>query len=583
MKFTATALGLLAGTVIAAPASMALPPRDTDTTLAPPSDAASPLHARLWIPQSWFDQSEKPEAGTETTEDGLNQRSPILIFSDMGTPKDGSGRVQRRDDLISDKELASIGQALVEAVEGLSSGELEELSRLAVRDDLAASDRMLMARNDGQIAERGAFVFFFAAAALVPLIFDIVDKLKNGKGAGLQRRNVLFSDPELVSIGRTVVETFNGLSPEELEQISGFSPRDTGDPAAFDGLLESRGNGPAIERRFLENFVEALIEFLKAKLGLDKPPVNTPALARRYFPAFTPNLVHANKATPQKEEDKLERRAEAVFNEMKLADEEKLVLEAMEECFPEQYSRLLGLDGNAVTSLTRRGFFIPALVVGWAVSVIVAAVDASMMAKRKNANRDLEGLNGVGEAFNHNLATLQMPEAVKEYLQEHTLLDAFAEVFPGGLESITESVARDETDLAGTSSDALVRRSPWIALPVGVVTFLVVFTVGLFTTSTSREDGHKAHRRAMDGAGPAFDTELVKIVLENLGEYSPEDLEHVPGLWARDVDEDLEKTDPGQIEMLLKLVPEWSEVDWPEVEVQVDALLRGLGYEIKGK
>ncbi|KAH6694996.1 hypothetical protein F5X68DRAFT_186525 [Plectosphaerella plurivora] len=161
------------------------------------------------------------------------------------------------------------------------------------------------------------------------------------------------------------------------------------------------------------------------------------------------------------------------------------------------------------------------------------------MAKRKNANRDLEGLSGVGEAFNHNLATLQMPEAVKEYLQEHTLLDAFAEVFPEGMESITKFVARDETDLAGTSSGALERRSPWIALPVGVVTFLVAFTVGLFTTSKSREDGHNAHRRALDGAGPAFDTELVKIVLGNLGEFSPEDLDHVPGPWTRDVDEDL--------------------------------------------
>ncbi|KAH7359247.1 hypothetical protein B0T11DRAFT_330944 [Plectosphaerella cucumerina] len=553
MKFTTAAICLFVGTTMAAPTPV----------LPPNGKPVSQLGARFILTPDWFERFSNNWAGAKTPEGDLHQRSPIVVFSHGGTSMDDTGGARRRGEVLSEPELISIGRTFVEAVEEISPKELEELSSLAA---LAPSDSLLTTRDEGevedQLVERGAGLFFFGIAAIVPIIFDVVDKLTKGKGA--QRRAELFPDPELASIGRTFVETFDGLSPEELEQISKLLLRDTDDSAVFGGLLETQGDGPALELR--------------------------------YFPALTSNLYHANTATPQEQKDQVQRRAEAVFNETKLADEEKLVLEAMEEYFPEtfdEYSRLVARDGDAETSLTRRFIPIPALVAGWAASLVLTAVIVVIRENQKNEARDLGSLNGVGEAFNRNLATLQMPPGVEEYLQEHTVLDAVAEVFPEGFEGITSVMAHNQNGSGGISGGALERRFPILAIPIGAVAYIAAWTIALVATSKPREDSGKAQRRGLDGVGPAFDTELVKIVLEHPGESSLEDLEHVSNLRHRDNDvvptevspleEKLDKITPEDMERLLRLVPEWSEVDWTEVEVQVDALLKGLGQEIKEK
>jgi hypothetical protein len=553
MKFTTAAICLFVGTTMAAPTSV----------LPPNGKPVSQLGARIILTPDWFERFNKNWAGAKTPKGDLHQRSPIVVFPNRGTSMDDTGGVQRRGEVLSESELISIGRTFVEAVEELSPEELEELSSLAA---LAPSDSLLTARDEGvvedQLVARGAGLFFFGIAAIVPIIFDVVDKLTKGKGA--QRRAELFSDPEMASIGRTFVETFDGLSPGELEQISKLLPRDTDDSAVFGGPLETQGDGPALEQR--------------------------------YFPALTSNLYHANTATPQEQKDQVQRRTKAVFYETKLADEEKLVLEAMEEYFPEafdEYSRLVARDDNAETSLTRRFIPIPALVAGWAASLVLTAVIVVIRENQKNEARDLGSLDGVGEAFNRNLATLQMPPGVEEYLQEHTVLDAVTEVFPGGFEHITSIMALDQADAAGTSGGALERRFPIVAIPIGALAYIAAWTIALVATSKPREEAGAAQRRGLDGFGSAFDTELVKIVLEDPGESSPEDLEHGSGLRSCDVDavltevsplgEKLVKTTPADMERLLRLVPEWSEIDWTEVEAQVDALLKGLGQEIKEK
>lgn len=200
--------------------------------------------------------------------------------------------------------------------------------------------------------------------------------------------------------------------------------------------------------------------------------------------------------------------------------------------------------------------------------------------------------------------------------------------------------ARDEIVSAETSS-GMIERKWYILIPLflsGYVGFWTGFFVGGLVYGKKEGGEENAQRRNLDGAGSAFDPAVVKIMLENLGEYTPEELDPLSDLWTRDVDvsrtsldgaitvrqtlpvnetavaeeklihfigetviaegqggvkvdydaaraevtpyiETLEKKFPGEIDQLLKSVPEWTDADWAEVTTLVHNLLKGLGTE----
>ncbi|KAH6695240.1 hypothetical protein F5X68DRAFT_186731 [Plectosphaerella plurivora] len=252
-------------------------------------------------------------------------------------------------------------------------------------------------------------------------------------------------------------------------------------------------------------------------------------------------------------------------------------------------------------------------------------------------------LIGTAVAAPARLDQFQKPEASLETRQPlgYSLTEGEPLNTPALARRYIPVVARDEIVSAGMSS-GMIERKWFVFIPMflaGYVGFWTGVVVGAVTTSDKKEGGEEnAQRRNLDGTGPAFDPEVVKIMLENLGEYTPEELDPLSDLWTRDVDvsrtsldgaltvrqtlpvnetavaeeklvhfigetviaegqggvevdydaaraevtpyiETLEKKFPGDIDQLLMSVPEWTDADWAEITTLVHNLLKGLGTE----